>query len=171
MPTKPKVERTPVRDAGVNDAADELDLSEDTVRRDVRRGAPHSRKGTRILFNVPEYRQWREEQGLTGERGRPIEGDSPDLEAARLRKENALASKYELQVARERGQLVASDEVRAVGARLLTTFRNRLIGAGPALAPILEGRDAAERQTMIDEYNVELLTQLEADIRRMGERG
>jgi hypothetical protein len=160
MPTKQK---SPVRDSSINDAADELELSEDTVRRDIRRGCPHSRKGTKIVMNIPEYREWRAEQGLTGERGRPIEGDSPDLERARLRKENALASKYELQVKREKGELVPVAEVQQWIGERNTTAKNKFIGLGASVTPLLEGRDAAERQGIIDARVIEILDELAAD--------
>jgi hypothetical protein len=157
MPTKQK---QPVRDSGINDAADELELSEDTVRRDIRRGCPHSRKNNRILLNIPEYREWRAEQGLTGERGRPIEGDSPDLERARLRKENALAAKYELQVKRERAELIPAEEVRQFLGEMLMVFRNTRVGFGAAVVPHLQGRDPAEQQALIDQREEESFSNL-----------
>lgn len=161
MPTKKRVKKSATRDAPILDAAAELGLSEDTVRRDVRRGAPHSRRKNKIVLNVAEYRQWRADQGLTGERGRPpIYADSPDIEAARLRKENALAAKYELQVQRERGELVPVEEVKQWIGQHVTAAKNKLIGLGASITPQLEGRDAAERQTIIDARVTEILNEL-----------
>jgi hypothetical protein len=37
-------------------------------------------------------------------------------------------------------------------------------------SPLLEGRDSAERQTLIDGYITDVLNQLDGDLRRMGER-
>ena len=142
--------KPPKRDVRIVDLAGELDLNEDSIKRHIRRGAPHSKRNNRLYFNVPEYRAWMAENGLTGERGRPDTPDSPDLEAARLRKENALASKYELQVRRERGELVPLEDVRKHMGELLMVFRNNWVGFGAATVPQLQGRDPAEQQTILD---------------------
>ena len=156
---KPK---TTERTTPILEAAEELNIAEETVRRDINRGAPHSRDGKKIVLNVPEYRQWRESKGLKPEKGRPLEVDSPDLEKARLRKENALASKYELQVERERGILVPIEEVKQWIGQHVTAAKNKLIGMGAGVTPLLEGRDAAERQAIIDSRVNEILDELAA---------
>lgn len=164
MPSNTRVVKGTRRDVKIPDAAEELDLSEDTVRRDIRRGAPHSRKGRAIVLNVPEYRQWRADKGLTGERGRPSQTpDSPDLEKARLRKENALAAKYELQVQRDRGELVPLEEVKQWVGERVARAKHKLVGFGAAVTPLLDGRDAAERQGLIDARMTEILNELAAD--------
>lgn len=168
---KKATEKQVKRTLGRDDLAAELDVHPETIGRYDREGAPHERKGRSNFYDAAEYRAWMAANGKTGKEGRPVEGDSPDLERARLRKENALAAKYELQVQRERGELVTVHEAKAMGVRAVTTFRNRLIGAGAALTPALEGRDSAERQTLIDGYNLDLLKQLEIDLQRLGEVG
>jgi hypothetical protein len=115
------------------------------------------------MLNSAEVAAWKRENGITGEPGRPSDAtDSPDLEAARLRKENALAAKYELQVQRERGELVPVDEVKQWIGRHVTTAKNKLIGLGAGVTPLLEGRDAAERQSIIDARISEILNELAA---------
>jgi hypothetical protein len=156
MPTKTRF----VRDSGVDEAAVELDLSEDTVRRDIRRGAPHSRKQRRILLNVVEYQRWRQDQGLSGERGRPPDASSGELADAKLRKENALAAKYEHQVQKDRGELIPLVDVRRWVSEQIGAAKNKLIGLGAAVTPHLEGRDAAERQKLIDDRVTEILNDL-----------
>jgi hypothetical protein len=72
-------------------AAEALDIATDTVYRDVANGAPHRREGRAIRLDVAEYRAWREERNLTGERGRPKPIESEDMEAVKLIKERGLA--------------------------------------------------------------------------------
>ena len=79
------------------------------------------------------------------------------MERARLRKENALAAKYELQVQRERGELVPVEEVKRWIGQHVTAAKNKLIGFGAAVTPQLEGRDAAERHGIIDVRVIEIL--------------
>lgn len=161
----------PKREVQIADLAEELDLAEDSIRRHIRRGAPHSKRTNRLFFNVPEYRAWMESEGLTGERGRPSDHeDSPDLERAKLRKENALAARYELQVARERGQLVAINDVKQWVGEHVAAAKNKLIGVGAAITAQLEGRDAAERQDIIDRRIREILEELAEESDRVGDR-
>jgi hypothetical protein len=157
------------RDTLIEDAADELDLSIETLRRDVKRGAPYSRDGRRIMFNVPELLRWREAHNLTGRRGRPAEVLSPDLAMARLRKENALASKYELQVAREKRELLPAPEVKKWIGEHIGEIRTRLLSLGDELTPSLEGRDAPERASIINERVREILTDLATKAEVLGD--
>jgi phage terminase Nu1 subunit (DNA packaging protein) len=106
----------PERTIGRDELAEILGVHPETIGRYDREGAPHTVRNRRNCYNEAEYKAWCDVNGKTLVQGRPIEGDSPDLEKARLRKENALAAKYEIQVARERGLLVPVDEVRAMGA-------------------------------------------------------
>jgi hypothetical protein len=157
------------RDTNRIDLAAELELDESTIMRHIRRGAPHSKRANRLWFNVAEYRAWMAANGLTGERGKPSDHhDSPDLERARLRKENALASKYELQVQRERGELIPMADVRQWIAEHVQAAKSKLIGMGAALAPVLEGRDAAERQDIIEHRTREILEELAEASDRLG---
>lgn len=144
----------------VAEVAAQLDLAEETIYRDLRAGAPHVKRGGRVSLDIAAYAAWRKSRQRTGKRGRPAHADSDDIRQARLRKENALAAKYELQVARERGELVAIEDVRRRWGELITTARNRLLGLGAAISPQLEGRDAAERQSIIDSRVHEILNDL-----------
>lgn len=157
---KPK---TSQRNLSRDELADEIDVHSETIGRYDREGAPHERRGRANFYSAPEYRAWMAEHGKTGEQGRPsFAEDSPDMEAARLRKENALAAKYELQVQRERGELVPVEEVKRWVGEHVTRAKNRLIGLGSAIAPHLEGRDTAERQVIIETRVTEILNELAA---------
>lgn len=148
-------------DAG--QCADELDIRVGLLRDYVIKGAPHDKggKGRPNKFDPAEVLTWMKSEGLTGKVGRPsLTQDSPDLEAARLRKENALAAKYELQVARERGLLVPADDVKRDWTSKVTTAKNKFVGMAAIITPLLEGRDAAERQTIIEGRIYEILTEL-----------
>lgn len=148
-----KTGKKSARTQTVEDIAAEHDVATETIRRWVRDGCPADRpgKGKPTKMNSAEVEGWKRENGVTGKEGRPIEGDSPDLEAAKLRKENALASKYELQVARERGQLVPIEDVKRWLSERVGTAKNHLIGLAAKLVPSLAGRDAAEQQAIIEE--------------------
>lgn len=153
----PKIERNLTRD----ELAAELDVHAETIGRYDREGAPHERRGRANRYNAPEFKAWMRTHGKTGKEGRPsATEDSPDLEAARLRKENALAAKYELQVQRERGELVPVEDVRQWIGQHVTTLRNRLNGLGAEVTPHLEGRDAAERQTIMEGRITDILSEL-----------
>lgn len=162
-----------LRELGISELAEELDLNEESIRRHLRRvpAPPYSKESGpkgRLRFNAAEYQAWMDSQGLTGERGRPSEhADSPDLEKARLRKENALAAKYELQVQRERGELVPIQDVKQWIGEHVGATRSKLIGFGAAVTPQLEGRDAAERQDILESRIRDILDELTAEAGRL----
>jgi phage terminase Nu1 subunit (DNA packaging protein) len=157
----------PVRDLTREELAVELDVHPESIGRYGRLGAPREMRGGRggrggqYYYNAAEFIAWMKSRKLTGEKGRPSDTpDSPDLENARLRKENALASKYELQVQRERAELVPVTEVKQWIGQNVTAAKNKFIGLGAGVTPLLEGRDAAERQAIIDARVAEILGEL-----------
>jgi phage terminase Nu1 subunit (DNA packaging protein) len=74
---------------------------------------PHSRRArNKILLDTAEVLAWMRKHKLSGNAGRPAaETKDKDLAQARLRKENALASKYELHVAQARGELMDANDI------------------------------------------------------------
>lgn len=138
----------------VEEVAEILGVHPDTIYAHVRskeKKLPHSRKGRRILLNAEEIASWGKANRVTWKPGRPTETpDSPDLEAARLRKENALASKYELQVSREKKELVLLSDVKATFAEEVSRAKGRFMGLGAEVASACEGLDAAGIQGVID---------------------
>lgn len=153
------------RIAPTQEVADEFDVSARTVHEWVKNGCPCKRgvKGNR--FNLSEVAAWKKANNITGEPGRPTSQESPDIEAAKLRKENALASKYELQVEKERGRLVDVSVAKAAGVSVVTTAKGKLTGLAAAIAPQLQGLDAAEIQTLLGNRIEEILNDLSSGFR------
>lgn len=152
------------RESTVDDVSNELGVHGHTVRGWIKRPlnpCPHERKGGRDLrFDIAEVRAWMTTNGVTGQQGRPPGPSSANLEAAKLRKESALADKYEIQVERERGQVVPFSEVKARWVELITTAKNKLLGVPSAAAPLCVGRDAGEIQTILEDRINEALSEL-----------
>lgn len=161
-----KKQRIPKREVSAIEASESLGISLEQVRRNCRDGAPHTKRDGRLWLNCEEFAAWRLENGKTGQRG--IHADdmnpSPTLEAARLRKENAMAARHELWVSRQRGQLLPIDSVRFWETQRTIVLRNRLMGLAAKLTPLLEGRDGAERHQIIDDAIRDALEGAGADI-------
>jgi len=147
-------------------AADILGCDAKTLRRscnDPNDPCPHDKlRNGQYRVDAPELTAWARERGKTwGEMGRPVSVNaSPDLDAARLRKENALAEKYELQVERERGELLVAERVERDWLQSAQVIRNKLIGLPASVAPQLEGMTAAEMQTLLETRVNEILNEL-----------
>ena len=77
-----------------------------------------------------------------------------------MRKENALASKYELQVKREKRDLVPVEEVKTKIGHAVIAFRSKILNLGAEISPLLEGRDASERQSLIEARCTNCLNEL-----------
>lgn len=154
---------SPKRGAKTTDVATEFDVSVRTVHEWISKGCPCTRKPRGNLFNLGEVAKWKTDNHITGEPGRPAADTSPYIEAAKLRKENALASKYELQVARERGELVPLIDVKQQWAQKVTTAKSKLLGLPAAIAPRLEGLDAAAIQSELEKGVTEILNELATD--------
>lgn len=142
------------RNADKQEVSDAIGIAIDTVSLHVKQGVPHEKRKGKLWFNVEEYRAWMVTNGKTGLVG--IHADdlnpSPDMEAAKLRKEVALATKYELQVAKEKRELIPAAEVRQWIGEHVGRAKNKLIGMASAISPRLEGLNAAERQQEIERY-------------------
>ena len=103
-------------------------LSENTVRRDIRRGAPHEKRKGKIFLNREEYFGWREAQNLTGYRGRPQPNDPEDLAAAKL-------AKLQEEVRIKRAQAQASIQKLYVKIRFADFRQTTAECSGHALDP------------------------------------
>ena len=121
-------------------------------------------KSGRRRVDAAELAAWGKANGVEwGRVGRPpTVQESPGIEAARLRKENALASKYELQVARERAQLVPIEDVKREWIEKITTARNKFLTLGATVAPQVQGLPADEVQTILEQRIAEILGELSA---------
>lgn len=157
--TKPaKIARDLTRD----ELANVLSVSPETITGYDARGAPRERRGRQFFYNAPEYQAWMNANRISGKHGRPIDGEGTPLEQAKLRKENALADRYELDVKKQSGQVIDLEESRRWISDHVTIAKNKFIGFGAAVTPLLEGRDAAERQRIIEDRVIEILNELAA---------
>lgn len=96
-----------------------------------------------------------------GKHGRhdPTRGES--YASAQARKEAALATLRELELARERGELLPRDEVIQAWSDMISSARSMLLQLGAKLAPrITSGMSFAEREAAIDAGVRECLTAL-----------
>lgn len=138
------------RKSSVLDAAGELGVDPETLRRYIREGAPHDSRNGKHFVDVPEVMQWMQSNGRSGKQGIRPDDESPDLEAVRIRKETALAEKYELQTAKERGQLIPVEATQQWLIRNLTSARNYLLGIPAKAVVLMAGRNAAEQQSILE---------------------
>jgi phage terminase Nu1 subunit (DNA packaging protein) len=133
--------------------ADLWTVDNSTVHNWVKSGCPCDKPTNRkasYRFDEAEVAAWCKASGKTGKLGRPVDADSDDLKALKIRKEAALVARYERENAVEEGKLVDAADVQARNIQKITAARNRLCGLGATLSPQLEGLDGAERQTLID---------------------
>ena len=129
------------RKSSVVEVADELDIHVDTLTAYCRRKAdpcPHSRgQRNKFLLDTAEVLVWMKKHNLSGSVGRPVsEAKNKDIAHARLRKENALASKYELHVAQARSELMDANEVEQTWAELSQLVRNGFTDLPVAVVPM-----------------------------------
>jgi len=149
-PFKPK-DLQSNRRLNVLEAAGELSIHPETLREFIRDGCPAEKRGKEWRVDAPEVAAWMKANGHTGVQGRPWGTESsPDLDAARLRKENALASKYELQTARERGRLIEVESVQQWIIRNHISARNHLLGLPAKAVVLMAGRNAGEQQSILE---------------------
>ena len=140
----------------VQEIAELRNVDEQTVGNWAKQGCPHSRRGTRPYFNEGEILAWLQSQGRTGAPGRPGEKAVHDENS----KDYWLARKYKNQCLRDEGQLIDVDAVRAWAAKHFGTFKGRLLGFASGVTPQLDGRDGAERQSIIETQIHDILNEL-----------
>jgi len=163
MKPKPPVN---VRNITPEAVADELNIHVKTVRSWCNRKknpCPHDRAASgRIWLSAAEVARWMKDSQTTGRAGRPST-TSPELQAAQLRKENALADRYTIQVRRERAQLTNLADVKCWIKSQCEEIAAAFKGLGATLTPRLAGRDTGDQQTIIDAEVIARLTQLSDD--------
>ncbi|HEY1190157.1 MAG TPA: hypothetical protein VGE74_21100 [Gemmata sp.] len=154
------------------DCAEELEIGKELLRDYAMRGCPHDKggRGKPNLFDPDEVTAWMKANGLTGLPGRPAMTDSPDIEAAKLREINLRCRKHEIHIAEREGQLIPTQDAKQWIGEHIAAAKGKFIGMGAALAPQLEGRDAAERQDIIDRRIREILDELSEESHRVGVR-
>ena len=145
--------------------AELLDLDPATVLRWTGEGLPHDKSSNRKLgnrYDVAEVQAWMKTNRRTGDVGRPLEAGSDELKGWKVRREKAIALKFERENAIEEGKLIDAETERKRDLAKITVARNRLLGLGAAIAPKLEGLDGAQRQGAIDTAVAEILADLAA---------
>ncbi|MGB0972258.1 MAG: hypothetical protein ACPGVG_15055, partial [Mycobacterium sp.] len=157
---KKKSRRSPRRKQTGHEIAEVFGVNAVTVRQWSRQGLPCTRKkGKANLYDEAEVAAWMESKGITGKVGRPKEEGPKSLDAARMRKEYALARKHEIYVEREQGRLLDADEVRRQWVKQGTIFRNRMMTIGASVA-VLFPDIAVELQRAIEDRIVDALNAL-----------
>lgn len=144
-------------------------VDEKTIRRWCGRAkspCPHDRDARgQVKLDEAEVVAWMRASGLTGEPGRPAAKSSRNIKAAQLRKENALADRYEIMNDRERGLLVESAEVEREWANVANVVRAGFQSIGSSVVPIALGLGlpqsaAPELQEKVDGIAADILLQL-----------
>jgi len=134
-----------------SDVADLFDVHEKTIRQGwVKRGCPHERREGRLYFDAGEVAAWMQAEGVTGKPGRPDGETSPALEAARLRKTDAMARNWELRNLVSEGQLIDLDTVTQRFGNVGASLRSSLESMGEQIAHLVVGKTATEAATIID---------------------
>ncbi len=154
---KPKIKRTLTR----VELANMLGLHAGSIKQHHQRSnpPPFDEAGGRYFYNVGEYLAWMKSENLTGDPGRPTES-SPELDAARLRKELAIVHRYERELAIADGTLVYIPDVARWINRTFGTAKHRLLAMPATLGPRMEGLDVNERKQAIAAYIEDILEQI-----------
>lgn len=128
----------------------------------TRKGLPCERRGNNVYFNTSVVTQWLEAQ--SAERATVSAAPSGTLDEARVRKTNADAALAELQLQRERGEVVDIEEVSRTVGEEYAAVRAKLLAIPTKLAPriALEDSEAACRD-LIEREITEALNELIAD--------
>ena len=136
-------------------------VSEISIRRWQKLGLPHSERGGQLFFSAGEISAWlKEHPNLNQGPGRPKSKEGSKLAAVRLRKESALASKFEIELAQLTGELVFVRDVEEAAASVAGIVRNRLMQLPAAVSPQLVGLDAENIETILEGRIVEILRAL-----------
>jgi hypothetical protein len=151
----------------VAQAAIELDIHERTIYRYIREGCPHNKHGRLTYVSCGEIQAWLKSLNRTGKQGNAGGGNS-DLLAARVRRETALAEKYEDERDERRKKLMPADEVKRIGCAAFILFKNTMAGLPARLVPQLHGRDGAEQQEIIASEITAALADLSGGLRSLG---
>ena len=121
------------------------DLSETHLRRLVKEGviSGPSKRGQWPITNVTEY--------IHHLRGQGAAGSSNDGHFHKIRKLKEEADKLEMENAEKRGLLAPVDQMALVWGAMLGNLKNRLLGMGAKLGPVIAPESRAPVcQTMID---------------------
>ena len=157
MNRKPIIKRTESL-AGIVEI---FDVSDTTFKNWRRRGLPCSKRDGKLWFCAAEVAAWlKDHPSLHLGPGRQQSPESAAMAEAQLRKCNALADMYELNLAKAAGELVFVKEVEQAAAEVAIRVRDRLLQIPAAMAPQLEGLNAQAIEIALDDRIREDLTLL-----------
>lgn len=150
-PAQTAADGGPLRTLNTRQVAALIGVSDRTVQLWVRAGCPVERggPGQANRFSDVEVRRWLADHHRTGRPGRPAEDPDAELAAIKLRKERALARKYELQAARLRASMIDRQVVCDGLGRLVQAAREKLLRLPMELAPMLAGQSVGEIRRLI----------------------
>lgn len=148
---------------GIAQVANVLNVTERRVQQLVREGLPRQQKGK---YDLADCMVWyiRYLQKALERRAVPTtEGEYTGLGDARVRSIKADAELKELELARQRRELIAAPDVERRWMDIVAVMKARLLSIATRVAPFLVGEtDRAKIQTKIDDAVKEALAELAA---------
>lgn len=114
------------------------------------------------MYNAEEVAAWMRSNDLTGDVGRPVSQQSADIDAAVLRKTNAMANNWEIRNEREMRQLLPASEVKRAWSRVAMRVRAQVLSVPDSAGPAMDGMKASERIREMRDRLEEALEQLDA---------
>lgn len=155
------------REVNKTEVADLFGVSLSTVDQWLRRGLPSERREKNVVFNTAQVTQWLEAQA--GERAAGGTTQAGSIDEARIRKISADAALAELQLQRERGEVVAIEEVAKEFGDACAAVRAKLLAIPTKLAPRVAIEDSEVTcRDLIEREIIEALNELVADGLREG---
>lgn len=150
------------RTATSQDVSNELDISRSTLRKYKSMGCPcdEGGPGKADRFSIVEIAAWMDREGITGKTGRPASPVSAERDEWETRRIKALALRYELELEKSRGEVVAVAEVERAWVGEAQRTRHSMMGVGAAVSSRWGGPDAGKLQAAIDAEISERLTRL-----------
>ena len=158
----------------------EFGLAAATAKRWVKAGCPSTNlgkgPGNGHRFNLEEVRAWVRETGRRLSHGGSNQQDGTAADApsasgdireqlldAKLRKELAMAARWELDVRVRRQELMPRDEAERRWVECCSYARARLMGGPSALAPDLVGEDSESIEQHLTQWVMAALADLAGD--------
>ena len=126
---------------------EQLGVSPKTIKSWAREGCPHRKDSGQYLFDVSAAFAWAKKNDKRFSPGRPRRPLSAALEAARVKKEEALAATYEHRLERERGRFVEVTEARDELRKILLAIKSEMMEIPRQLG--LKGKTCSEAEAIV----------------------
>lgn len=154
-PEKPRI-------VGIKQIAEVLNLTPRRIQQLVQEGLPNKRRGKYdqdecTRFYIRYLQALVEKKAIVGEGGAVLANEREE----RLRLLRTVADLREIELARERGQLVAIEDVEHAMTDLVLVTKARVLAVGARVAPELVGQTSRVMiQAVIEKAHKEALSQL-----------